>query len=134
MADFTSNTQVDASESALFGYLSDVSNLPRYFVRMTSAEAGDGEEVRTTATMPDGREVRGNAWFRTNGEDKTVEWGSEGPSSYRGTLEVSGEGSQSRVEVRLHTTRVHDADPEVQEGIEQTLANIKRLVEQLGFA
>lgn len=30
----------------------------------------------------------------------------------------------------MHTTRVADGDPEVQQGVEGTLANIKRLVEQ----
>jgi uncharacterized protein YndB with AHSA1/START domain len=46
MGDFQASTTVDADANALFDYLSQVSNLPRYFARMTSAEPGDGAEVQ----------------------------------------------------------------------------------------
>ena len=129
MADFTSTTTVDAGTEKLFDFLSDVGNLPRYFARMTSAVPGDGEEVHTAAKMPDGKESEGDAWFRTDSNDHTIEWGSEGPSAYRGMLSVTGDDTSSTVEVRLHTTRVPDGDTEVTQGIDETLANIKRLVE-----
>ena len=132
MADFEGTLTVGAPEQALFDYLSDVRNLPRYFVRMTSAEPGEGEEVHTTAQMPDGHEVRGDAWFRTHPADHSIEWGSEGPSAYRGTLDVSATDGGAQVAIRLHTTRVKDGDPEVTKGIDETLANIKRLVEKQG--
>ncbi len=120
---------VDASEKVLFDYLSTVSNLPRYFSRMTSVEPGDGEEVRTTARMPDGHEVRADAWFRVDHAARRVEWGSEGPSEYRGRLEVTAESGSVRVQVHVHTTRVEDGDPDVQRGVDDTVATIKTLVE-----
>jgi uncharacterized membrane protein len=129
MADFTGSTRVEASADALFDYLSDVSNLPRYFARMTSAEPGEGEEVRTTASMPDGTEVGGDAWFRVDPERRHLEWGSEGPSSYGGQLDVTEAGSGAVVELRLHTTRAEPGDQEVQDGIDETLAKIKELTE-----
>ena len=68
-----------------------------------------------------------------NQQAQRIEWGSEGPSEYSGSLDVSpaGEDSQdsSQVEVRLHTTRAADGDPEVQDGITETLDNIKRQTE-----
>ncbi len=130
MGDFQATTTVDAAEDALFDYLSDIENLPSYFARMTSARAGDGEEVHTTAQMPDGQQVEGDAWFRVDQDASRIEWGSEGPSSYRGSLEVTAAGGTSEVVVHMHTTRVPDGDSEVQQGLEDTLANIKRLVEE----
>lgn len=129
MADFESTTTVDAPAQALFDYLSDVSNLPTYFARMTSARKGDGDEVKTTAKLPDGREVEGDATFTVDSDAKTLEWGSEGPSSYGGRLEVASSGDGSTLTVHLHTTRVEAGDSQVQQGVDETVANVKRLVE-----
>lgn len=130
MGDFEATTGVDAAEGALFDYLSDVGNLPRYFARMTSARPGDGEEVHTTAQLPDGRQVEGDAWFRADTGTRRIEWGSEGPSDYHGSLAVgAAAGGGAEVTVRMHTTRVPDGDSEVQQGLEDTLSTIKRLVE-----
>lgn len=129
MGDFTGSTTVDVSASALFDYLSSVRNLPRYFTGMTSAEPGDGEEVHTTAKLPDGREVEGDAWFRVDDGAQRIEWGSEGPNDYHGYVDVTASGDGSQVEVHLHTTRVDDGDADVERGIQETLANIKRQAE-----
>lgn len=130
MADFTGTTTVEASETVLFDFLSDVGNLPRYFARMTSASPGQGEEVHTTATLPDGTQVEGDAWFRVDDAAKHLAWGAEGESSYHGYLDVTGQDERSSsVEVHLHTTRVEAGDPQVQQGVDQTLASIKHLVE-----
>jgi len=132
MADFFSSTAVNASEQVLFDYLSTVANLPRYFSRMTSAEPGDGDEVHTTARLPDGQQVRADAWFRVDREARRIEWGSEGQSTYRGRLEVSVKSDTVWVDVHVHTTRVHDGDPIVQHGVDDTVTTIKKLVEQAG--
>lgn len=129
MADFTGTTTVSVPATALFEYLSDVNNLPKYFARMTSARPGQGEEVTTTAKLADGTEVQGNAWFRIDKQAQRIEWGSEGPSAYSGSLDVNADGNGSSVRVRLHTTRVADGDREVQDGITETLDNIKRQAE-----
>ena len=135
MGDFSGTTTVDAGSQALFDYLSDAGNLPQYFSRLTSAVPGEGEEIKTTAKMPDGPEVQGDAWFRVDAAAQRIEWGSEGPSSYHGHLEVSSTGdSSSSVEVHVHTTRVDDGDQVAQDSITETLANTKRLVEEQGVA
>ncbi len=131
MADFTESTDVDADDQALFAYLSDVSNLPQYFSRMTQASPGDGEKIHTKARMPDGHEEQGDAWFRVLTERQRVEWGSEGDSDYHGHLDVESAGAGSRVEVHLHTERVQAGDEQIREGLKETLSNIKRLVEAL---
>ena len=132
MADYSGTTPVSVAPAALFDYLSDVGNLPRYFARMTSARQGEGEEVLTTAKMPDGTEVEGSAWFRVDREALRLEWGSEGPSEYSGWLQVSASGEGSEVSVSLNTSRTHEGDPEVQQGIDETLASIRSQAASLG--
>lgn len=134
MGDFTGSVTVNENNEALFRYLSDVSNLPDYFSRMTSAEPGGGEEIKTTAKLPDGTAVSGDAWFRVNEDARRIDWGSEGPSNYSGYLKLVGSEDSSEVELHLHTTRVADGDAEIQSGIDETLGTIKRLVEQRGAA
>ena len=83
--------------------------------------------------MPDGTTVEGRAWFTTEDAERHIAWGSEGESGYRGDLDVRSTGaSTSEVEVTLHTERVDAGDPQVQQGVDQTLATIKQLVEEQG--
>ena len=131
MSDYSGTTHVSLAPAALFDYLSDISNLPRYFARMTSAQKGDGDEVLTTAKMPDGTEVEGRAYFRVDTSAQRLEWGSEGPSEYSGSLDVAADGDGSTVSVTLNTSRTHEGDPEVQQGIDETLASIKSQAESL---
>jgi hypothetical protein len=56
-----------------------------------------------------------------------MRWGSEGESSYRGELEVTGAEDGAQVTVRLHTQRVESGD--VDRGLAATVANVKRLAE-----
>lgn len=127
MAEHEGTETVDAQPDALFDYLSDVSHLPAYFSRMTEASAGEGEEVHTAARMPNGEEVRGDAWFHVDDSARCIEWGSEGPNDYHGWLQVAEAPGGSAVEVHISTERV--ANGEVDRGIAETLANIKRIVE-----
>ncbi len=132
MGNFTGTTKVSASAGSLFDYLADVSNMPSYFSRMTAASPGDGEQVQTTAKMPDDTEVEGEAWFRVDADAQHIEWGSQGPNDYHGYVDVTADGDASSVEVHLHTTRVEDGNAEVEDGVQETLGNIKRLVEGAG--
>jgi uncharacterized membrane protein len=134
MADFNSTTTVDASPEDLFAFLSDVGNLPRYFARMKTAEPAGGNAVKTSAELPDGSHVEGEAWFEVDQEAQHLSWGSEGPSDYHGDLDVRPDEHGAVVEVHLHTTRVEPGDHEVQQGLDATLDTIKTLVEQQGAA
>ena len=133
MADYDGRTTVSAPEDALFAYLSDVSNLPEYFSRMTEAHRTGGEEVHTEARMPSGDTVEGEAWFRVDEGAKHIAWGSEGENDYNGFLDVTAvDGSSSQVQVHIHSP--HVADEQVQVGVDQTLATIKEKVEGRGVA
>jgi hypothetical protein len=131
MGDFESSGQVAAGEQVLFSYLSDVSNLPKYFARMKRAELTGPEEVDTAADV-NGETREGKAWFKVDEDRKHIEWGSEGGSNYAGRLDVTGDPSQATVTVTLHTERVESGNSQVQQGLEETIARIKELVEASG--
>jgi hypothetical protein len=134
MADYERSQTVEAPAGALFEFLADVGNLPRCFEQMTAAEPAGGEAVRVTAVV-DGREREGEAWFRVDREAKRVEWGSEGPNVYHGWLDVTGEGGgRSTVAVHVSTERVEDRAEEINQGLNRTLGNVKRLIEEPGAA
>ena len=127
MGDYEQTTTVSADADALFHYLSDVNNLPDYFAAMKSAEPTEGDAVHTVAEV-DGTEVAGEAWFTADEEARSIRWGAPGDSHYGGELEVTGAGSGSQVTVRLHTE--HGDDVAIANGLSETLAHIKRNVEQ----
>ncbi len=141
MEDYERSTTIDAPADELFEYLSKVENLPQYFDRMTSARNLPGDEVEVEAKVESGdagssseesgeRTVGGDAWFTIDADHMTLTWGSEGPHDYHGQLEVSPTGeSASTVTVRLHTT--HQAEG-IQDGIDETLANIQRIAGSSG--
>jgi uncharacterized membrane protein len=126
MGDYQRSQDVDAPADQLFGYLSEVGNLPRYFTAMTSAEPAGGDAVQVTADL-NGTTREGEAWFRIDQERRHLDWGSEGPDNYHGYLDVTGDGESSSVTVFLHTER-HDSN-DIDRGIAETLATVKRLVE-----
>lgn len=126
MGDYEKSQDVGAPAGQLFGYLSDIRNLPRYFTAMTRAEPAGQDAVRVAADL-DGIIREGEAWFRVDRERRHLEWGSEGPNDYHGYLDVTGDGGTSLVTVFLHTER-HDSS-EIDRGITETLAAVERLVE-----
>ena len=130
MGDYERNTTVDLPVDDLFDYLSRVDNLPQYMSRMTETHSVGGDGVSVEARIdPDGggeRTVHGQAWLRLDADHRRLEWGSEGPNDYHGELEVSGAGQGSTVVVRLHT--LHDDAEAIDHGLDETLANIQRLV------
>jgi uncharacterized membrane protein len=133
MEDYERSTTVDAPADELFEYLSKVENLPTYFDRMTSARNLPGDQVEVEAKIEPGdagsgepgQTVGGDAWFTIDADAKALTWGSEGPHDYKGQLQVTPAGdAASTVTVKLHTT--HESEG-IEDGIEQTLANIANL-------
>ena len=126
MGDHSGSADVGVPAGQLFDYLSEVSNLPRYFTAMTSAEPAGQDEVHVVADV-DGVTREGQAWFRVDRERRHLEWGSEGPDNYHGYLDVTGDDRTSAVRVFLHTERADSGD--IDRGIAGTLTEIKRLAE-----
>lgn len=126
MGDYAHTTTIRRSPDEVFDYLSRIGNLPEYFEAMRSAEPAEGEAVQVTAVV-EGHEREGEAWFRTDGDRRILEWGSEGPDDYRGELSVAPDGNDSEVTVTLHTE--HADGPGIRAGLEGTLANLKRVLD-----
>ncbi|WP_088290178.1 SRPBCC family protein [Kineosporia sp. A_224] len=141
MGDYERSTTVDAPVDEIFEFLSKVENLPRYMDRMTEAHPVTGDEVSVEARLdprdvgddvgdgaPDGtRTVRGQAWFRIDADHRRLAWGADGPHDYSGELEVAAadtDPARSTVTVRLRTT--HES-PGIEDGLEETLENIRRI-------
>ena len=126
MGDYSGSTEVGTPAGRLFGYLSQIGSLPRYLTAMTSAEPAGQDAVRVVADL-NGTTLKAEAWFRVDRERRHLEWGSEGPDSYHGSLDVAGDERTSSVTVFLHTDRVDTG--EIDRGIAETLTEVKRLVE-----
>ncbi|WP_433279300.1 SRPBCC family protein [Pseudonocardia xinjiangensis] len=126
MGNYEHSATVTTDPDALFDYLADIHHLPDYFAAMRSAEPAGDDAVHTVAEV-DGNRREGEAWFTTDRDARTLRWGSEGPNDYSGELEVTGADGGAQVTVRLHTERVEGHD--IDEGLQATLAQIKRNVE-----
>jgi hypothetical protein len=126
VGDHSGSADAGVPAGQLFDYLSEVSNLPRYFTAMTSAEPAGQDEVHVVADV-DGVTREGQAWFRVDRERRHLAWGSERPDNYHGYLDVTGHERTSSVRVFLHTERADSGD--IDRGVAGTLAGIKRLVE-----
>jgi len=121
MTTYSHTAEADISADVLFGYLSDPTNLPRYFPQMTAAEPEGGESVHVEADVH-GHHVEGEAWVRPDESARRLEWGAEGPDDYHGELTVDEvRPGRSRITVELHSVREAEGG-EVQEGLEQTVA------------
>jgi uncharacterized protein YndB with AHSA1/START domain len=121
MTTYTHTAEADVPADALFSFLADPTNLPRYFPQMTSAEPEGGETVHVEAEVH-GHHVEGQAWVRPDAAARTLSWGAEGPDDYHGELEIEEVApGRSRITVTLHSVREAEGD-EVQEGLTQTVA------------
>lgn len=132
MPEYQRSMTIDATPDELFDFLSQVENLPKYFARLTEAHSATGDEVHVTAKLPpeategDGSEtVESYATFSIDADNRSVSWGTETEHHYRGELQVTPAGDGASVAVTLHTE--HDSD-QINEGIDETLRNIKELV------
>ena len=112
---------VAAAPDAVFGVLRDPQSLARFVPQLTRVDA-QGERVEVEARY-EGRTQHGDAYFRTDGDARKIEWGTD--SGYRGWLAVEADGDGSMLTLGLHTTHVEHADHDVA----GTLDAIRRLVE-----
>ena len=130
MADYKRSMTIGANPDELFEYLSKVENLPKYFSGLTEAHSTTGNEVHVVAEPQPGEagppeKVEAEAWFSIDADRKALSWGSEGPHDYHGELQVTAAGDGSQVEVTLHTQHQDDG---IDDGIDETLGNIRDLV------
>lgn len=132
MTTYTASTTVTQQVGDTYDFIKDPTNLPYYFPRVTKAELVGPELVRTTAVVDadqDGKDepVVSDAWFTHDDEAHAIAWGSP-ESDYRGRLELTEHGDSTTIELSVST--VHDI-PDVQNGLEESLAAIVRRLEEV---
>ena len=115
----------------VFAYLSDVRNLPEIFPSMVSAEpvgeSGSGATEVAVESDVDGERSAARAWLLVDGKNRSLRWSSDGPEDCHATLSVTDTGAgECAIEVSLHTTG--ESAPEVQSGIETTIAQLTQAV------
>jgi hypothetical protein len=132
MPEYRGSTVIDTNPDELFQFLSEIENLPKYFHRLKEAHSATGDEVIVTADVPEAAQpgeddVKAYANFSIDADHRALSWSSAGEHNYGGTLEVTPESAGSKLSVTLHTE--HESDG-IQNGIEETLANVRELVAQ----
>lgn len=127
MGDYQHTTDVRRAPEEVFAYLADVEHLPEYFSGLEKATSTGGEEVAVVANI-EGQRYEGTAWLHADQDARSLRWGAERTSGYHGELFVTGIGDEdSRVTVTLHTERADG--PGIRAGLEQTLAELKRILD-----
>jgi carbon monoxide dehydrogenase subunit G len=113
---------VAADPDTVFAALADPANLARFVPQLTRITPHDGDQVEVEARY-EGRTQRGEAYFRTDPDERKVEWGTG--EGYRGWMQGVPDGDGSMLTLGLHTTHVEHADHDVA----ATLDAIRRLME-----
>ena len=132
MGDHERTVEVAASPDAVFAYLAEPKNLPKYVATMTAAVPAGGETVHVAAEVQ-GRREEGDARFHTDPSQRRIEWAGEGSGAYRGWLKVAAAEAGSAVTVHIHTTHDQGADAaEIDRAFDETMDRIQQLVEGTG--
>lgn len=150
---YDDSTSIDASPKQVFGYVSDVANLPGYLPPIT--EASERPLAEGTETDPDvsdatgvhlvgqikGQRFENDGWFLVDEEALTLRWGAQAERTYSGRLSVAPDGEGARLEVHLEfgpgsqeaeiQQQSGDRDP-VLEALSATLQSVKGQVEGTG--
>jgi len=131
--DYQRSLTFDSNPDELFGFLSKIENLPKYLPRVSQASPEGGDEVHLTATLPpqmtgDGvvTKVETDEEFSVDADHRSISWDSDVDREYRGELQVTPEGSGAKLTITLHTPFSDDA---INDGIDETLQNVKGLVD-----
>ena len=105
----------------VFSVLKDPQKLAQFVPQLTKLDQ-QGDRVEVEARY-EGRTQHGDAYFRSDDEQRKIEWGTD--SGYRGWIAVEPDGDGAMLTLGLHTTHVEHADHDVS----GTLDAMRRLVE-----
>ena len=94
MAEYTDRIDVAAPADAVFGFVSDVANLPKYLPTMHDAHAQGPDRVAVDGEA-NGHHYHSDGWFKVDYAGRSMSWGSDGENDYSG----KDEGDRGRVEV-----------------------------------
>ena len=103
MAEYTDRIDVAAPADAVFDFVSDIENLPKYLPTVHHAHPQTGERVEVEGAA-NGHAYNSDGWFKVDEAARTMTWGSDGENDYSGRMSVKGDGSKAQVECSLKFT------------------------------
>ena len=142
MAEYTDRIDVAAPADAVFTFVSDIENLPKYLPTVHHAHPQTGERVEVDGEA-NGHPYHSDGWFKVDEAARTMTWGSDGENDYSGRMSVTGDGSKSEVECSLKFTPsegIKDSMDKNQggpsaamtDGLRASLQSIKQICEGTG--
>ncbi len=142
MAEYSDRIDVAAPADAVFTFVSDIENLPKYLPTVHHAHPQTGERVEVDGEA-NGHPYHSDGWFKVDEAARTMTWGSDGENDYSGRMSVTGDGSKSEVECSLKFTPsegIKDSMDKNQggpsaamtDGLRASLQSIKQICEGTG--
>jgi len=142
MPEYTDRIDVAASPDAVFRFVSDINNLPKYLPTVHEAHSQPHERVEVDGKA-NGHTYKSEGWFKVDQAGRTMTWGSDGENDYSGKMAVLGEGDTSKVECSLRFTPTAEIKESMDrnqggpsaamtDGLRASLASIKQICEGTG--
>ena len=124
---------MDAPADAVYDFVADISNMPKYMPTTKKAENVGDERVRVQGGG-DGFQYDSEGYLRRNEDSGDLEWGAD-EGTYNGSMSVDAKDDGSEVTIKLvFKGDKYDQIPSehVNEGLRTALESIKNHVEGTG--
>lgn len=128
MPTYTAHRALEGDTEMYFDYVSDPSNLPAYFPRISEAHELPDGKVETTAKVDANRDgddetVTSEANFDVDRADHSISWSAPGPHDYNGSLRLTDDGVELAIHTTSHFEGMQDALDGALEAIARNLRN-----------
>lgn len=124
--EYERSATVHAAPATTYDYLANPRHLTEYVATMAQAEPSAPGHLHVAADVH-GRHEEGDATFRADPAARRLEWGGDDGRGYHGWLNVTDGDMGGSARVTIHLSTRDEADrAEIEQAIEQTLANIER--------
>ena len=142
MAEYTDRIDVAAPADAVFTFVSDIENLPKYLPTVHGAHTQGVARVEEDGKA-NGHDYHSDGWFKVDQASRTMTWGSDGENDYSGKMAVTGDASQSSVTCSLRFSPKGDVKESMDknqggpsaamtDGLQASLQSIKQICEGTG--
>jgi uncharacterized membrane protein len=144
MGEYRGEIAIDRPAAEVFGFLSDIRNMPRYLPTVRKAEPRDGGKVAMEGEAG-GHAYQDEGWLKLDNDAMRMRWGSARKPDYAGSIEVREAGSGAAVALSLSLTPEPDVaarmeqesgavDHAMRRAMQRTLDAIKGACERPGEA
>jgi uncharacterized protein YndB with AHSA1/START domain len=137
MSEYERTATIQASPQAVFDFVADVENLPRYMPTTASAEPLGNEHVRVEGSAQ-GHNYSADGYFHADPNAQRLEWKAD-EGYYAGWLQVRSLDDGATSEVTVHialqgyapgtSPQQRPTDEQIERGLTDALAAIKASVE-----